>query len=82
MTSPYKTRVQFLMEGTEDEVFHEMAGPAYTIVEDDIINLNDVAYKVEDVQLYLYDMNYTNPTSGVDQWSMDYELYKVYLTVV
>ena len=82
MASPYKSRLQFYLEGTEDELFHELAGTDYTIKEDDVVYLNDVGYKVESKVLYLSDIPYTNPISSGNEWAMDEEVYKIYLSLI
>lgn len=82
MTSPYRARVQFFLEETEEELFHELRGVEYVIRINDIIYLNDVGYKVESITIYLYDNNYTNPISGVDEWAMKEEFYKVTLSAL
>ncbi len=81
MSSPYKVRLQFYLEGPETALFHELEGIEYHIEEDDVIYLNDVGYKVETKVLYLYDNEYENPTSGT-QWAMKEEFYKVYLSAL
>ena len=82
MASPYQVRLQFYLEDTEDELFHELDGTEYVIRIDDVIYLNDVGYKVEEVKLYLYDNQYVNPETGGNEWAMFEEYYKVYLSAL
>jgi hypothetical protein len=82
VNSPYKGRIQFLLEGAETPLFHELEGTSHDIKEGDVIYLNDVGYKVERLILYLYDNDYSNPVSGSDEWAMAEELYKVYLSEI
>ena len=82
MASPYQVRLQFLLEGTEDSLFHELEGTEYSIHEDDVIHINGDTYKVERKELYLYDNQYVNPETQNQEWAMYEELYKVYLSVV
>ena len=82
MSSPYESRVQFLLEGPSSELFHEMEGILAVPSKGSHVYFNNVGYKVKSVVTYLYDIQYTNPISGGAEWAMDYELYKVVLSVL
>jgi len=82
MASPYKCRVNFFLDDTGEELFHELDGTEFRIREGDTIFLNDVEYKVEKSTLYLYDNNYTNPISGIDEWAMKEEYCKIEVSLV
>lgn len=80
MGSPYGVTLYFYADGTEDEVFHVLAGLEDIPREDDVIYLNDVGYKVETVKLYIYDKEFTNPETGVTAWSVSKVIYKVWVS--
>lgn len=80
MSSPYSSRFQYLLEGTETTVFRETKGLVSVPAPDSFIEFDGVEYKVERVVLSLTDHEYTNPTSGGTDWRLDKLLYKIYVS--
>ena len=75
--------VEFILDGPGTSLFHTIDTLNRMPEPDDVVYLDAVDYKVERIELYLEDDEYTNPKSGqVAPWAISKQLYKIYLSVV